>query len=334
MLNNSVKRIIDICNLEYPIKEKYSILTFPTHERYETQLCKTGHDFYSFSLPKSKKWNKTQTEVPSNYHILPEGSICEYIQYDFILAQSKFWQFQVAQQINQKLNVPIICLEHTLPTPQTISEENISSMRNMLGDINIFISEYSKNAWDINYNTVIIHHGIDSDTFIDNQLERNNTVLTVANDFINRDYCLNYHGWKRVTDGLDTKLIGDTKGLSRPASSTNELVNEYNTCGVYFNSSTLSPIPTSLLEAMSCGCAVVSTATCMIPEIITNGENGFISNNEVELRGYIEQLLNDKELRAKIGSRARQTIIEKFSQDKFINEWNNIFNTVYEVGRQ
>ena len=28
--------------------EKLNILTFPTHERYETMLCKTGHNFYAY----------------------------------------------------------------------------------------------------------------------------------------------------------------------------------------------------------------------------------------------------------------------------------------------
>ena len=27
---------------------KLNILTFPTHERYETMLCKTGHNFYAY----------------------------------------------------------------------------------------------------------------------------------------------------------------------------------------------------------------------------------------------------------------------------------------------
>jgi hypothetical protein len=326
---NSVKRIIDVANVQK--KETYNILTFPTHERYETQLCKTGHNFYSFHLPNLKKWNSSQIIPPDNYYILPEERLCEYIPYDFILVQSKYWQYQVAQQINNTLNLPIVCLEHTLPTPQTISKQNLELMRKMVGNINVFISKYSQRAWNINYNTKIIHHGIDSSTFTDTNLVKEDYVLTVANDFINRDYCLNYSGWQRVTKDLKVRLVGETKGLSQPASSTEELVSEYNKCKVYFNSSTLSPIPTSLLEAMSCGCAVVSTATCMIPEIIENGVNGFISNDENELRSYIELLLNDNELNRSIGQKARQTIIDKFSEDRFVNEWNNIFDAIYEV---
>jgi glycosyltransferase involved in cell wall biosynthesis len=326
---NSVKRIIDCCNAG--ANKKYNILTFPTHERYESQLAKTGHNFYSFNIKDGKKWNKEQISPPENYHILPEGYICEYIPYDFILVQSKFWQYQVAKQINQALMLPIIVLEHTLPTPQTISEQNIQAMRSMIGNYNIFISEYSQTEWNIHAESDIIHHGIDTDMFKPLELTKENHVLTVANDFVNRDYCLNYSGWKRVTSGLPVKLVGDTKGLSVSASSTEELVEEYNKCSVYFNSSTISPIPTSLLEAMSCGCAIVSTATCMIPEIINNGVNGFISNDEEELKGYIKTLLEDDNLRKRIGNEARNTILEKFSQETFINKWNSVFDKIYEV---
>lgn len=329
MFNNTVSRLIKISNLPKK-KEKYNILTFPTHERYETQLCKTGHNFFAFTYPNMKTWNVEQTIVPINYHILPEKDLCEYLDYDFILVQSKFGQYQIADQINKILSIPIISLEHTTPTPQTISQSQFESMREMNGNINVFISEFSQKSWQMQ--GIIIKHGIDTELFSPNgNNEKSGKILTVANDFINRDYCLNYTGWQRVTNGLETTLVGDTKGLSKPASSTQELVEMYNTCSVYFNSSTLSPIPMSLLEAMSCGCAVVSTATCMIPEIIKNGYNGFISNDEQELRSYIQKILTDDNLRIELGNNARKTILESFSEEKFVSDWNNLFNSVYEV---
>lgn len=328
MINNSTKRRIHIANSN---PEKFNILTFPTHERYETQLCKTGHNFYSFNTSKHKKWNLEQSPYPENYYTLPENDVCPYLQYDFILVQSKFWQFQVAQQINQHLNLPVICLEHTWPLHNVQPQEQIDGMRNMVGNVNVFISEASEKAWDIDVDGIVIHHGVDTETFKPTNEDKEDYVLSVANDFINRDYCLNYSGWKRVTKDIKTKLVGKTEGLSEPVNSAQELVSEYNKCSVFFNSSTLSPIPTSLLEAMSCGCAVVSTATCMIPEIIQNGVNGFISNDENELREKIEYLMHNPEVRQQLGENARQTIIDKFSESEFITNWNNLFNEVYEV---
>lgn len=326
MYNNTVSRIIDITNLDK--KEKYNILTFPTHERYETSLCKTGHEFYSLNIQNMKKWNSDQTPIPANYHILPENQICNYLNYDFILVQSKFGQFQLAKDINQQLSLPIVCLEHTMPIPNVMDQSQVQQMRSMSGDLNVFISNFSKKQWGMD--GLVVHHGVDTNTFSQNDSVKNDCVLTVANDFVNRDYCLNYSGWKRITSGMKTRLVGDTKDLSKPAKSIEELVSEYNSCSVYFNSSTFSPIPTSLLEAMACGCAVVSTATCMIPEVIKNGENGFISNDESELRKYINDVLNDESLRKSLGANARQTIIDMFSEEGFINTWNNIFDKIYE----
>ncbi len=327
MYNNSTDRIIHISNSAKPTK--YKILTFPTHERYESQLCKTGHEFYAFNHSKLKKWNEQQTEIPSNYHILPEDQLCQYLNYDFMLVQSKFGQFQLAQHLNQILNIPIICLEHTIPTPQTMNIETINQMKQMQGHINVFISSFSMKQWNIP--GIVIHHGIDTSTFSNTNQKKEDYVLTVANDFVNRDYCLNYSGWKRVTQGLNTKLVGDTKGLSQAAKSIEDLVDEYNKCLLYFNSTTLSPIPMSLLEAMSCECAVVSTATCMMPEIIENGKNGFISNDEEELKLHINNLIKNPDLRSEIGINARQTIQNKFSEPVFIDNWNNLFNQTYEA---
>jgi glycosyltransferase involved in cell wall biosynthesis len=326
-VSNQTRSIINKATLK---KDKFNILTFDTHERYQSQLCKTGHNFYSFRYDNCKVWDDDYAKKPDNYYILPNNSIFGWIDFDFILSQSKFGQFQVSQNINQQLRLPVVSLEHTLPIPNW-PEQQTETFRQMRGDLNVFISEYSAKQWDVSQDYNVIKHSVDSKLFDPGEWERKNQVLSVANDFINRDYCLNYQGWKRVTEGLPVRVVGDTPGLSEAAKDVSELVKEYQTSSVFFNSSTISPVPTSLLEAMSCGCAVVSTATCMIPEVIENGVNGFISNDEEELKGYIKQLLDDPSLAAKMGHAARKTIVEKFSEESFINNWNEIFDLAYRM---
>ena len=327
---SKVKTIIDLANSGK--KEKYNILTFPTHERYETQLCKTGHNFYSFRMHGQKEWNKEQSPVPENYYIMPLDNVVRFVDFDFILVQSKFWQYQVAAEIQKTVPAPVIVLEHTLPTPTTMSQQNIQAMQQMLGQINVFISNFSRNAWGISQNSRVIHHGLDLKTFKPTEEEKENYVLTVANDFKNRDFCLNYEGWQRITKGIKTKLVGEGNGEGTTScKTTEEVVSEYNKCSVYLNTTTLSPIPMSLLEAMACGCPVVSTATCMIPEVIENGVNGFISNDEEELNKYVNTLLEDESLRKKMGENARKTIAESFSEENFIKNWNQTFSQIYEV---
>ena len=93
-----------------PKKEKYNILTFDTHERYQSQLCKTGHNFYSFRYDNCKEWDTSYAPVPENHYILPANSVITGLEFDFILSQSKFGQFQVAHQLASTFDIPILSL--------------------------------------------------------------------------------------------------------------------------------------------------------------------------------------------------------------------------------
>lgn len=137
--------------------------------------------------------------------------------------------------------------------------------------------------------------------------------------------CCGFSIWQRVTKDLPVDVWGDTKGLSIAAPSTDALASIYRGSRIFLNTSTISPVPTSLLEAMASGCAIVSTATCMIPHIIKNGVNGFISNDEAELRKYLEMLLEDEGLAKRLGDEARKTVVKHFSEERFVAEWNEIF---------
>jgi len=321
-------QVVSILNKSFKKKDKYNIITFNTHERYQIQLAKTGHDFYAFNFDGGKDWFDGHGKMPENYYQLPKNLIYSGIDFDFILVNSKFGQYQVASQINNLLKLPIICLEHTLPLSQW-PDQQLKHFQSMLGNINVFITEYSKNKWGIDGE--VIYHSIDAELFKAANNSTRNGVLTVAHDFINRDYALNYRGWERITKGLDRKVVGETKGLSEQSKSVDDLIKCYQEAAVYINPSVLSPVPTSMLEAMACECAVVTTATCEIPNIIQHGVNGFISNDESELRGYIEKLLYDEELREELGKNARKTILDRFSEEKFLNKWNKIFDQAYEV---
>lgn len=321
--------------------KKYNILCVPTHEAYETGLAKTGHNFYAldrgiypqFNL---KFWNTNYRPRPDNYQIIKTKEFPISVGFDFVLSQNKCGQYQLLSQLAHQYNLPLISLEHTLPVPN--NQRMLIEYGNMRGDFNVFISEYSMEKWgfdSLNEDTWVIHHGIDTETFKPAEVEKDGAVLSVVNDWVNRDWCCNFSGWNRTVKGLKVRVVGDTPGLSLPATNLEELVSAYQSCSVFYNTSTISPVPTALMEAMSCGAACVSTATCMIPEIIKNGYNGFISNDESELRKYLELLLNDRDLAEEMGANARKTIETNFNQNQFINRWNMLFedtyNTIYGV---
>lgn len=312
-------------------KEKYNILTFPTHERYQSNLAKTGHNFYLFHGQGIKTWNKTFAAVPDNHTLLNGakgiGQLPPNIDFDFILSQNAAGQIQLAKQLSGPLHCPVISLEHTTTMPQ-YTEEMLLQLKNVTkSDINVFISEYNRDRWLFKpEESTIIHHCIDTDTFSYSNNPRKNHILTVANEYVQRDWCLGFGIYQRITQNLPRFPVGDTTGLSKPAKDTEELVNFYQHSRIFLNTSTHSPVPTSLLEAMACGCAVVSTATCMIPEVIKQGENGFLTNDENQLRYYLEMLLKDEGLANRLGTAAAATIKDKFGVCKFTNAWNGVFD--------
>lgn len=325
--------LISITNQATKTDGHYNILCAETHERYETGLCKTNHSFYAFRHQSFKKWNTVYAPIPKNYDLMQENSIYRHINFDFVLSQNKFGQFQVLNNIARQLHLPLLSLEHTLPIAQW-SKQMREDLKKMRGSVNVFISEYSCKEWGFdvdNKETFVIHHSVDNKLFKpDNQQERKVQILSVVNDWINRDWCCGFSIWNNIQKGLPVRVVGDTPGLSKPSSSIDELVHEYSSSAIFLNTSTVSPIPTALLEAMSCGCACVSTSNCMIPEIIEHGVNGLISNDEKELKGFCEDLIKNEALRYELGKNARKTIIEKFHPQSFIDKWNGLFNIMSE----
>lgn len=313
--------------------EPLNILSFPTHERTQTNLAETGHNFYLWQSEGIKPWVEDYAPVPKGTVLLnPDKGVNQippYIDIDIILSQNKFGQFNIAKQISDQISVPLISLEHTLPMPSWTDNE-LDQLYNMRGDINIFISDYSRKKWGWQEDeAVVLHHGVDTELFSPHDVDKEPRVLSVVNDWINRDWCCGFNLWCQVTDypnsPLPLNVVGDTPGLSESATSTAALVEQYRTSSIFLNTSLISPVPTSLLEAMSCGCAIVTTETCMIPEIIENGKNGYMSNDPAKLRGFIEKLLKDDDLAKEIGYNARKTILENFALDKFISKWNQLF---------
>ena len=329
--------------------KKYNILTFPTHERYQSNLGKLNHTFYLFQGKGIKPWNNDYAMLPDN-HILLDGSESQIrmdMKFDMVLSQNKFGQFNVADSIARGLNIPLISIEHTLPVPGWGIKVK-EAMKKMSGNINVFISEYSIDKWGFDINdtkTRVIHHGIDTEVFkpklegesftveTEQRLSDRNvssSVLSVVNDFINRDIFCGWNIYSRITNGLPIVPLGSTPGFSEAAKDINDLVAHYQKAAVFVNTSTVSPIPTSVLEAAACGCPIVTTATCMLPEIIKDGYNGFISNDEQYLREKLQWCLSKpKEARETIGKNARKTILDNFSIVDHLKKWNAVFDEVY-----
>lgn len=67
---------------------------------------------------------------------------------------------------------------------------------------------------------------------------------------------------------------------------------------------------------MSLGISTVCSDVGMNREVITNGKNGFLAGSEADWFLSLDSLINDRNLRTKIGKAARETVLNRYSMKK------------------
>lgn len=103
----------------------------------------------------------------------------------------------------------------------------------------------------------------------------------------------------------------------------------YAAANIYILSSQQEGLSLSLLESMSSGLITISTSATGGNEVITSGENGFLypTGNVATLVTVLKNILNMETGEQKqIARRARQTILDKFSVNRMVNIWEEIYN--------
>lgn len=86
-------------------------------------------------------------------------------------------------------------------------------------------------------------------------------------------------------------------------------------------------LPNVIIESMACGTPVLANSVGSIPDIITDGENGFLMDNN-----STETIITNVKKISKISStqiniiskNARKTILESFTYEKVIEGWENV----------
>jgi glycosyltransferase involved in cell wall biosynthesis len=312
-------------------RDKYNIVCFSTHEAYQEALAKTGHQFYLLEMEGMKKWNEQFRRIPKNCTIInnfdqiPKDA-------DFLLSQDRYYQIQTMMNLSNGTRLPIVHVDHVEP----IKDANFEKLRGIEADINVFITQHNKNSWE-NKNGTVIPHGIDMNVFNGWKPNKSKSVVYTVNYLKDRDFFCGWTEWNYIKNkvasidpSITFKLIGDNPGISTTISNPTQLASEINKNACYINTSKFSPVPMSLLEAMSCGIPVVSTRYQQVADLL-NESNAVSSNNLDELADAIVNICNNNSVYTTMGASARETIKSNYSMDSFINNWNAIFEKAYNL---
>ncbi len=192
----------------------------------------------------------------------------------------------------------------------------------------------AQKALPINKNVVIIPTTIDTNVHIPKPELRNNIFLTI--------------GWsgsistvkhfellvpvliklkKRYNEKIKIKIIGD-KHYKHPLLETEALAWDETTEVNELNSFDIGIMPLlddewangkcglKGLSYMACGVATVMSEVGVNKNIISHGKNGFLANNDYEWYNFLCELIENKNLRLKIGENGRETVVREYSVEE------------------
>jgi len=88
--------------------------------------------------------------------------------------------------------------------------------------------------------------------------------------------------------------------------------------------------PVVILEALSCETPVIATPVGGIPELIRDYENGFLipPNNPLKLAEAIEYLLDNKDIRTKMGKAGRKHTVKNFSLEVVAQKLRRVYEQI------
>jgi glycosyltransferase involved in cell wall biosynthesis len=193
----------------------------------------------------------------------------------------------------------------------------------------------------------VIENNIGADAlirFYKNELEfcnwvgGGNEVVTFAQNMMMRGEYLHVETYRKMVEGFNAKVYGpnnkDMGELDGGLMTYDQMKQKMRDCRVYIYTGTQPASYTlSFIEAMMTGCPMVCLGpkhagslkiagdVYEIPDIITDGMNGFCSDDVTYLRACIERLTHNVKLARIISQKGRETAINLFGKQFIKKQW-------------
>jgi glycosyltransferase involved in cell wall biosynthesis len=101
---------------------------------------------------------------------------------------------------------------------------------------------------------------------------------------------------------------------------------------VFVLSSRWEGLPYTIIEAMMAGLPVVATKVGGVPELVENGVTGFLvpPKDPETLAQALQKLIEDPELRKRMGRAGREKALREFTLDRMLHETERVYREVLE----
>ncbi len=304
------------------------IFTWHIHGSYLYYLSQGPFDIY---IPKRDKGDEGYIGLGSTFPfgdnvIEVEASDVRNISFDCIVFQTKhnflYDQFDILS--DQQRELPKIFLEHDPPQEIPTDTRHVT----IGSDVTVVhVTHFNKLMWDNGRSPVhVIDHGIlrPRSTY-SGHLQKGIVVINNLNERGRRlGVDVFTEARKRIPldlIGMETEKVGGLGEILHP--DLPEFISQYR---FFFNPIRYTSLGLAVLEAMMIGLPVVGLATTEMVTVIENTRTGFIHTNLDYLVERMQELLNDHSLALSIGQRGQKYVTERFSIQRFVNDWHDLLS--------
>jgi glycosyltransferase involved in cell wall biosynthesis len=316
------------------VRRRLRILTWHVHGSYLRYLSEVPHDLY---LPVGRDGQPgyggrgATFDWPDSVHEVPADEVRSR-PFDLVLYQShRNWLVDRDDILSPSQRaLPSIVLEHDPP------RESPTETRHPVDDANaliVHVTHFNDLMWDAGRTpTRVIEHGV-LDTGARWTGERARGV-TVVNGIARRGRRTGADVFAAAAKHVPLDLYGmwsDEAGGLGEVSPPRALPSVLAAYRLFFNPIRWTSFGLSVCEAMMVGLPIVGLATTAMPEVIRNGESGFVDNDLAALITHMRRILADHDEAASLSRGARAIARERFSIDRFVRDWDATFAEVADV---
>jgi glycosyltransferase involved in cell wall biosynthesis len=301
------------------------VLTWHVHGNYLYYLSHIPHELWLVTdAQRSPHHTGRSGTLPwhANVHEVPVDQV-RSSEFDVVLFQSReAWddeQHRILSPAQRRL--PRIYLEHDPP------QQHPTDTRHWMDDpevLLVHVTPFNALMWDHAAVPVrVIEHGVRllREVRWHGELERG---LVAVNNIDRRGRRLGADVFRAVAQQVPLTLVGLGSERSGGAGSVanDELPERIAAHRFFFNPIRYTSLGLAVVEAMMVGAPVVGLATTELAAVVRNGETGVVDTRLDVLTDAMRRLLREPREAQRIGEAGRRMAAERFSIDRFVNDWD------------